>query len=475
MTSDSGEPFRGTRRRKGEHRTKELFLRNTGDAMKSIPNFGKEVSTKQEQIALNAKRLPEMSFTSLAHHINLKWLVEAYRRTKKNKACGVDGVTAIEYEENLKENLVSLLNRAKSGRYKAPPVKRVYISKGKGKEMRPIGIPTLEDKILQRAIVMLLEPIYENDFYDSSYGFRPGKSQHQALKVLWKETMNTNGWIIDLDIRKYFDSIDHGKLREILKQRMNDGVISRLIGKWLKAGVMEGGTVSYTEEGTPQGGVISPLLSNIYLHEVLDKWFVEAVKPRMKGKAFMMRFADDAIIGLGSKADAERVMKVLPLRFEKFGLTLHPDKTKMADFRRPPKDKGDKNDKSGSPKTFDYLGFTHYWGKSRKGNFVVMRKTRRGKIAASLHAIRNWCRKNMHEPINEQAAKLNMKLKGHYGYYGIKNNYKAMAIYFYKVKCIWRKWLKRRTRRGKGISYEKFDAIVKRFHLPAPRIVHSEV
>jgi len=253
------------------------------------------VSTKQQRIAQLSKQSPEMVFTSLAYHMDIEWLKEAYRRTKKNGASGVDGVTAEEYEANLEENLKVLLGRAKSGQYQAPPVKRAYIPKGDGKgELRPIGIPTFEDKVLQRAVCMLLEPIYEQDFKDSSFGFRPGRSPHQALSVIREETMEMNGgWIVDVDIRKYFDTIEHGQIQAMLRQRVNDGVITRLIGKWLNAGVQEKGQLSYSEAGSPQGGVISPLLSNIYLHHVMDVWFETVVKPRMMGKVFLVRFADD--------------------------------------------------------------------------------------------------------------------------------------------------------------------------------------
>jgi len=255
----------------------------------------KSVLTKQRRIAELTRIHPEVSFTSLAYHIDLEWMHEAYRRTRKDGAVGVDEQTADEYAQELGANLRSLLERAKSGSYKAPPVRRVYITKGSSKkEKRPIGVPTFEDKVLQRVVKMVLEPLYEQEFLDCSYGFRPNRSAHDALKALWKHLMEMGGgWIIDLDIRKFFDTMSHAHLREILKRRVRDGVLVRLIGKWLKAGVWEGESVSYPEQGTPQGGVISPMLSNIYLHEVLDKWFVEVVRPRMKGRAYLVRFADD--------------------------------------------------------------------------------------------------------------------------------------------------------------------------------------
>ena len=252
------------------------------------------VCTKQQRIAQLARDHPEWSFNNLAHMIDLEWMREAYAQTRKDGAVGVDGRTAAEYEQELGKNLESLIERAKGGLYKAPPVRRVYIPKGTGKETRPIGIPTIEDKVLQRAIVMLLEPIYEQDFYDCSYGFRPRRSAHQALQQLWECLMRVGGgWVLEVDLRKYFDTLDHGVLRRTLDLRVRDGVVRRLIGKWLKAGVWEEGRRHEVESGTPQGGVVSPLLSNIYLHEALDKWFEAVVKARMKGRAYLIRFADD--------------------------------------------------------------------------------------------------------------------------------------------------------------------------------------
>jgi len=321
--------------------------------------------------------------------MDIEWLEEAYRRTKKNGAAGVDGVTAEEYEANLQENLKVLLGRAKSGQYQAPPVKRAYIPKGDGKgELRPIGIPTLEDKVLQRAVCMLLEPIYEQDFKDSSFGFRPGRSPHQALGVIRKEITEMNGgWIVDVDIRKYFDTIEHGQIQAMLRQRVNDGVITRLIGKWLNAGVQEKGQLSHPEFGSPQGGVISPLLSNIYLHHVMDVWFETVVKPRMRGKVFLVRFADDLIVGCSDKQDAMRVMEVLPMRFGKFGLTVHPEKTRLVPFNRPRKED---QKPGGECATFDFLGFTHYWGRSLKGYWVVKRKTISKRLSSKIQGVAKY-------------------------------------------------------------------------------------
>jgi RNA-directed DNA polymerase len=446
----------------------ELSVGHTEDAMESA-----DVSTKQRQIAELARIHPEVSFTSLAYHIDLRWLHEAYQRTRKDAAVGVDGQTAEEYAKDLGSNLKGLLERAKSGKYFAPPVRRVHIPKGTGSETRPIGIPTFEDKVLQRAVQMVLEPLYEQEFLDCSYGFRPGKSAHGALDALWEGLMQMGGgWIIDLDIRKFFDTLDKNHLREILKRRVCDGVLLRLIGKWLNAGVLEGGEISYPERGTPQGGVISPMLSNIYLHEVLDRWFVAEVKPRLKGEAFMIRFADDAVLVFAQKEDAERVMDVLPKRFGKYGLTIHPEKTRLICFGKPPKSEDDGTPKPPRWDKFGFLGFTHYWGKSLKGLWVVKRKTEASRLIRALKKVMEWCRRNRHRPLGDQRRILAQKLNGHYAYYGITGNARSLCVFYRRVKAIWRKWLMRRSR-GQYISMERFEEILQRYPLPTARVVHS--
>jgi group II intron reverse transcriptase/maturase len=376
------------------------------------------VSTRLCRIAEIAKRLPNERLSALAHHIDVSWLQEAFDRTRKDGGTGIDGQTAADYQSHLLENLESLEERAKSGTYHAPSVRRVYIPKPGSTETRPIGIPTFEDKVLQRAVVMVLEPIYEQSFHDFSYGFRPGRSQHQALQELRKGlTENKGGWVIDLDIRKFFDTLDHGKLREILAKRIGDGVIRKLIDKWLKAGVMENGEVSYNEAGTPQGGVISPLLSNIFLHEVLDEWFVDDVQPRMRGKSFVVRFADDAVLGFENKLDAERVMAVLPKRFAKYGLTVHPEKTKLIDMSKPVASdhKGDTHGSEG--KSFAFLGFRCHWGKSRNGYWMIRQKTDKSRLARAIQKVMEWIRQNRHLPLKKQQLMLTQKMMGHYGYY----------------------------------------------------------
>jgi RNA-directed DNA polymerase len=432
------------------------------------------VSTRQQRIAELAKQAPQMGFTSLNHHIDLRWLHEAYLRTRRDGAPGVDGQTEADYAANLPGNLQSLLDRAKSGRYRAPPVRRVHIPKGGGSaETRPIGIPTFEDKVLQRAVVMALEPIYEQDFLDCSYGFRPGRSAHQALEALWQQTMPMGGgWILEVDIRKFFDTLDRAWLRELLAKRVRDGVLLRLIGKWLNAGVLEDGGLSYPDQGTPQGGVISPLLANVYLHYVLDEWFEQEVKPRLHGRAFLIRYADDAVMGLACEDDARRVLEVLPKRFGKYGLTLHPDKTRLVPFRAPSDADREASGPEGRPGTFDFLGFTHYWGWSRKGNAVVMRQTSRSRFNRAVRMIADWCRRNRHRPLPEQHKTLSQKLRGHYGYYGITGNSRALANLRYAVLGIWRKWLSRRSWAG-WLSWLRFERVRECFALPPPIVVHS--
>jgi group II intron reverse transcriptase/maturase len=407
--------------------------------------------------------------STLAHHIDLDFLRAAYRRVRKDGAPGVDGQTATAYAERLEGNLQELLDRFKSGRYQAPPVKRAHIPKGEGKT-RPIGIPTFEDKVLQRAVAMVLEAVYEQDFLACSYGFRPGRSAHQALDALWQGLMDGGGgWVLDVDIRSFFDTLDHAHLRGFLDQRVRDGVLRRMIDKWLKAGVLEEGVLSRPEEGTPQGGVISPLLANVYLHHVLDRWFEEEVRPRLRGWAFLVRFADDFVIVCAREDDARRLLEVLPKRLGRFGLTLHPDKTRLVRFARPRNGKGPE----AGPKSesFNLLGFTHFWTRSRRGAWVVKRKTAKDRLRRAVKRVSVWCRQNRHRPVAWQHEQLGLKLLGHYGYYGITPNFKALARYKHQVERAWQKWLNRRSQR-RTMPWERFQRLLQRYPLPRPRIVH---
>jgi RNA-directed DNA polymerase len=432
------------------------------------------VSTKQERIAELARNCPDMAFTNLAHHIDIEWMLTAHARTRRDGAVGVDGQTAEEYEVNLEANLQNLLDRAKSGTYVAPPVRRVHIPKaGSPDETRPLGIPTYEDKILQRAVLMVLEAVYETDFWDVSHGFRPRRGAHGALESLWRQAMKLGcDWIVDVDLRKFFDTINHGHLREFLKRRVRDGVILRLIGKWLNAGVLEEGVLTIPDDGTPQGGVISPLLANIFLHYVLDEWFEGEVRPRLKGEAFLIRYADDFVIGTAREDDARRVMEVLPKRMGKYELTVHPEKTRLVRFQPPQSGDSDTEGREPpEPRTFNFLGFTHYWGRSRRGTWVVKQKTAKSRLKRAVATLTEWCRKHLHLPIKEQHQKLTQKMRGHYGYYGITGNSASLHQFREAARRIWRHQLSRRSR-GSPLTWDQFHRLEERFSLPPARVVH---
>jgi len=419
------------------------------------------------RVRMLAEREPNLVFISLAHRIDLYLLKKSFRQVRKSKSAGVDKITAKKYAKDLDENLYNLYQRLRRGQYVATPVRRIWIDKEGGKK-RPIGIPALEDKIVQRAVSTILNVIYDVNFFDFSHAFRKGHSQHKALQEVREKCRQLNiGWIVSADISGLFDNIEHGLLRRLIKRRVNDGGILRLIGKWLSAGVMEEGILSYPGKGTPQGGVMSPVLSNIFLHYVLDAWFVAQVWPRMKGKCFIIRWADDFLIGCELESDAKRIMDVLPRRFSEYGLTLHPEKTAVIDFRRPlSKVKGK------GKGTFDFLGFTFYWSKSRRGYWVIKKKTARKRLLRFLKALWQWCRQNRHEPIKEQYRTLRSKLRGYYQYFGVRSNYKALEVVFEYAEKAWRFWLSRRSHKG-GISWTKFEKIRVSFPLPKPRIVHN--
>jgi len=419
------------------------------------------------RIRMLAEREPNLVFISVAHRIDLYQLKKSFRQVRKSKSAGVDKITAKQYAKDLDANLYKLYQRLRRGQYVATPVRRIWIDKEGGKK-RPIGIPALEDKIVQRAVSTILNVIYDVNFFDFSHAFRKGHSQHKALHEVREKCRQLNiGWIVSADISGLFDNIEHGLLRRLIKRRVNDGGILRLIGKWLNAGVMEEGILSYPGKGTPQGGVISPVLSNIFLHHVLDAWFAEQVWPRMKGKCFIIRWADDFLIGCELESDAERIMDVLPRRFSEYGLALHPEKTAVIDFRTPPS-----KVKGKGKGTFDFLGFTFYWAKSRRGYWVIKKKTAAKRLSRFVKGLWQWCRENRHEPIKEQYRTLRSKLRGYYQYFGVRSNYKALEVVFEYAEKAWRFWLSRRSHKG-GISWAKFEKIRTSFPLPKPRIVHN--
>ena len=422
------------------------------------------MSTVELQIAERARKFKGEALHNLHHYIDEALLHESYKKLNKKSAEGIDGKTWLEYGKEFPERRESLLAEFKSGRYKAPALRRVYIPKDKHSQ-RPIDIATTEDKVLQESVRRVLEPIYEEDFKPFSYGFRPGHSQHQAIEYLFKEvSFGKKHYIIDADIRNYFGSINHGILREFLDQRVKDGVIRRMIDKWLKAGVMERGNISYSESGSPQGSVVSPLLSNIYLHYVLDEWFSEQIQPLLKGKSFIVRFADDFVLGFTDKSDADRVMAVLPKRFAKYGLTLHPDKTRIIDLNEK---------RGGSGRSFDFLGFTHFLSKSQKGTRVLKRKTSSKKFTRSIKSVRDYIKKNRHMKLNDLIAALNVKLRGHYNYYGVTFNSRSLENFYRRVRYELFKWLNRRGGKSK-LNWTSFKEKVEKWYpLLKPIIKHS--
>lgn len=431
-----------------------------------------DVCTKQRRIAELARRMPGVPLRTLAHHIDLEWLREAYERTRKDGATGVDGQTATEYAAHLEDNLRALLDRAKAGdTYRAPPVRRVYIPKGDGRKQRPLGIPTFEDKVLQRAVLMALEPVYEQTFLECSYGFRPGRGAHGALAAVRNQLMAMGGgWVLEADIESFFDSVDHGKLREALRRRVSDGVLLRLIGKWLKAGVMEEGCVYHPEAGTPQGGVISPLLANIFLHEVLDTWFEEQVKARLQGRAYLVRYADDFVIVFANEGDARRVLDVLPQRFGEYGLRLHPEKTRLVNCQRPPRGPTPRRGDPWRPQTFDLLGFTLYWGRSLKGNWAVKLRTAQSRFSRALRRAAEWCSAHRHLPVPQQHKILARKILGHDAYYGVPGNYACLKLLRHWIERTWFKWLCRRSWAARRKNWTWMRRLLQRFPLPAPRV-----
>lgn len=429
------------------------------------------MSTELHRIAERAKADRTLRFTTIAQHLTPEALYRAFRRLRKKASAGMDGMTVAEYEKGAEERIKALHERLRNKTYRAQPLKRIYIPKENGKP-RPISIPSLEDKIAQGATVELLELIYEQDFLPCSYGFRPGRGAQDALdevdRVIFRRPIS---YVLEFDIQSYFDTVVRGQLMELIGKRIGDGSILRLIGKWIHVGVIEEGRLLVNKTGIGQGQVISPLLANIYLHYVLDLWFEEDVKPRLRGEAHEIRYADDGILCFQYREDAEKVLKVLHQRFAKYGLTLHPEKTRLVEFGRYAAQHRARQGQ-GKPETFDFLGFTHICARSRKGSFTIHLRTMRKRFQRSLKAVSRWCRWHRHDDVDDQRAELNLKLRGHYQYYGRSTNFPGIWRFYEAVKKVWKKWLARRSR-GQPLTWQGFQSILDRLPLLRPRITRS--
>jgi group II intron reverse transcriptase/maturase len=423
-------------------------------------------STKLKEVAERAKRDPHGRFFSLAHLINKDALRRAHKALRPSAAVGVDGVSKEAYGMNLEENLEGLHDRLRTGRYRHQPILRKHIPKeGSPAETRPIGISSTEDKIVQGALREVLQTVYEQDFLPCSYGFRPKRSAHDAIRqlnVLLKPGASGEKWVLELDIKAYFDSLDRTKLLEMLQVRVPDGSMKRLVGKCLKVGILDGEDFAWTESGTVQGSVLSPLLGNIYLHYVLDLWFEKVVKPRLHGRAAIVRYADDAVIVFDRHVDAVRVMKALQGRMAKFGLTLHPEKTRLVNFGRPIGPR--------QPGTFDFLGFTFHWGRAeQKQRWAVKVQTRRASLKRFMKRITELCRRHRHQPVRVQHASLVRRINGHIQYFGVNGNIRSLDVVVYHATRTWKKWLCRRSQRSR-LTWVRFKDLLRDFPLPRSRI-----
>jgi RNA-directed DNA polymerase len=448
------------------------------DRLGGIPPEGARVRTQSRgALSPNLVRVNQAAhkgrqtrFTALLHHVDVASMRRAFGRLRRDASAGVDGETVATYEQDLEENLRALCERVYTGRYRPLPVRRVYIPKADGGR-RPLGIPALEDKIVQSAVAEVLSAIYEADFHEFSYGFRPGRSPHQALDALHTGLMTQRvSWVLDADIRSFFDSVDHEWMMRVLAVRIADRRVLRLIRRWLKAGVLESGEWSVTDAGTPQGASISPLLANIFLHYAFDNWARTQKERHARGKVVIVRYADDFVMGFEYRSDAEAMLAGLKERMAKCGLSLHEHKTRLIEFGRMPATrrarKGERR-----PETFDFLGFTHYCGWTRDGRFLVKRKTQGTRVARKLKEMREKARQRMHAPVAKQHKWLCSVLRGHYAYYGLPCNYRSMSAFYQEVQRLWYRALRRRDRK-RSLSRHRFNELLMRFPLPRPRITH---
>src|SRR3990172_8038011 len=423
-----------------------------------------------ERVRQAAKRDKQVRFTTLLHHVyKVEHLRQSYYALKREAAPGIDGETWQHYGEALEENLRDLSGRLARGAYRAKPVQRAYIPKADGRQ-RPLGIPTLEDKLVQRATVDVLNAIYEADFLGFSYGFRSGRSPHKALDALYTGLLTRKvNWVLDADIRGFFEAIDRGWLVKFVEHRIADRRVVRLIQKWLNAGVLEDGTRTWSETGTPQGGSASPLLANVYLHYVFDLWVHRWRRTQAHGDVIVVRYADDFIVGFEHREDAERFWVALRERFAKFGLELHPEKTRLLEFG-PLAAKSRQRVGLGKPETLNFLGFTHICARTRKGRFTVLRQTERKRLQAKLGAVKAELWRRLHDPVSVVGAWLRSVILGHLRYYGVPMNWRALFTFCGQVERLWHRVLARRSQRGR-ISWARMQRLRERW-MPAPRLFH---
>jgi group II intron reverse transcriptase/maturase len=417
------------------------------------------------KVAERAKRDPDTKFNSLAHLIDEAALGRAYTRIRKDAAVGVDGITKEQYGQELEGNLRGLTERLRAKQYRHQPIRRVHIPKANGKT-RPIGISCIEDKIVQGALREVLEAIYEQDFLECSYGFRPNRGAHDALRAVNQMAREGITVVLEADIQAYFDSIDRKKLMELLQTRVADPSLLRLIGKCLHVGVLDGEEYSTPDGGTTQGSIISPMLGNVYLHHVLDLWFERDIKPRLRGRATLIRYADDFVIGFQRQDDATQVLEVLHKRMAKYGLTLHPDKTRLIPFERP---RQGANGLS-RPGTFDFLGFTMYWCKARRGGWRLGMKTRKAKVQKLLKELGQWCLGHRHHSLKDQHASLSRRLRGHFNYFGVSGNSRSMQSVLHHAETAWFRGLRRRSQRANRLTWKRFQDHLKVHPFPRPQI-----
>jgi RNA-directed DNA polymerase len=460
-------PPKETRRAEGRGRPEEIPRREAGVRTQSRvalpPNLAR--------VNAAARRAAQTRFTALLHHVDTAALERAFRRQRRGASAGIDGMTVAMYEKDLPARLRDLCARIHTGRYRPQPVRRVYIPKADGGQ-RPLGVPTLEDKIVQGAVAEVLSAIYEVDFLGFSYGFRPGRNPHQALSAVHTAIMSQRvNWVLDADIRSFFDSVDHEWLLRMVAHRIADPRILRLIRQWLEAGILESDEWHEVDRGTPQGAGISPLLANIFLHYVLDLWVHQWRRRHARGRVSIVRYADDFIMGFESAVDARRMRTDLEERLAKFGLSLHEDKTRLIEFGRLPA-LARRQRQERHPETFAFLGFTHYCGWTRDGRFIVKHKTQSKRLTRKLKALRQEAWRLMHAALAEQHRWYSSVLRGHYGYFGMPHNYRALNSFRQEVRRIWFNCLRRRSQKGRRMSWEMFDTLTARFALPLPRITH---